>query len=120
MKILKFVTTLISEYPHLFIMNTLLIVIMTIIDAASIISIAPAVDILISSNTEKASSISLYVNSFLGQIGITPSLGIILFIIVLLHFLRSAFSILSLYYIFKIKYAVTGDILIGTFNVIID
>ena len=116
MKVYEFITTLVGEYPRLFVINILLIVIMTIVDATAIISLAPAVDILISSSSEKTSSISLYINSILEQIGITPSLGIILFIILLLHFLRSAFSILSSYYIFKIKYAVTGDILIGTFK----
>ena len=36
---------------------------MTIVDATAIISLAPAVDLLISSSSEKTSSISLYINS---------------------------------------------------------
>ncbi len=116
MKVPNFVIKLVSDYPRLFIINTLLIVVMTLIDAVAIISMAPAIDILISSTTEKSSAISLYINSFLEQIGIIPNLTIIIVIILLLHFLKAVFSILSFYFLFKIKYAVVSDILIGTYK----
>lgn len=116
MKQLDFFLFIFRKYPLLIVLNISCLVVGGLIDAVSIISLIPAVDLFINPDLQNVSDSTRYIIRAMKYAGITPSLGSVLAIFVLLVLVRSIFYIFSRYFIVKTRYRLQGNVLIGTFE----
>ncbi len=115
-KQLDFFLFIFRKYPLLIVLNISCLVIGGLIDAVSIISLIPAVDLFINPDLQNVSASTRYIIEAMKYAGIPPSLGSVLTIFVLLVLVRSIFYIFSRYFIVKTRYRLQGNVLIGTFE----
>ncbi len=115
-KQLDFFLFIFRKYPLLIVLNISCLVVGGLIDAVSIISLIPAVDLFINPDLQNVSASTRYIIEAMKYAGIPPSLGSVLTIFVLLVLVRSIFYIFSRYFIVKTRYRLQGNVLIGTFE----
>ncbi len=115
-KQLDFFLFIFRKYPLLIVLNISCLVIGGLIDAVSIISLIPAVDLFMNPDLQNVSASTRYIIRAMEYAGIPPSLGSVLAIFVLLVLVRSIFYIFSRYFIVKTRYRLQGNVLIGTFE----
>lgn len=116
MKHAEFFLYIFKKYPVLITLNILCLVIGGLLDALSIISLIPAVDLFIKPDMRDVSVSTQYIIKAMKYAGIPASLGSVLFIFVMLVLIRSIFYISSRYFIVKTRYSLQGNILLGTFD----
>jgi ABC-type multidrug transport system fused ATPase/permease subunit len=116
MKILLFIREIFWQFPLLIIGNVLLLIVVGILDIASVITVAPVVDLLVHSNGHNYSAITTKIIDTLKNMGLPTSLSILMILFLIFNILRSIFYILSNYFIFKTRLYVIKDIMLGTFS----
>ncbi len=104
------------KFPLLIIGNVILLIIVGILDAASIITVAPVVDLMIHPDSNNLSTITIKINAILKNMGIAITLVNLMIVFLLCNILRSMFFILSKYFILKTRIKVIREIMIGTFK----
>jgi ATP-binding cassette subfamily B protein len=116
MKQIAFFLFIFKKYPLLIMLNISFLVVGGLIDALSIISLIPAVDLFVNPDLQNVSVSTQYIIRAMKVVGIPPSLGSVLAIFVLLVLIRSIFYIVSRYFIVKTRYRLQGNVLLGTFE----
>lgn len=112
MNLPRFIGELFSRYPWLLIGNALLALLLMVIDAATLASIAPVVNLLTQGSGTDA--ITPIVTDVLTWIGIEPGIEAFLTTFVILTVLNSLMLVLINYFILRAQYAVRSDMMVGT------
>lgn len=112
----EFFLFIFRKYPLLVLMNILCLVVGGLIDALSIVSLVPAVDLFLKPDMKDVSVSTQYIVKVMEFAGLGATLGNVLFIFVMLILVRSIFYIFSRYFIVRTRYALQGNILLGTFD----
>lgn len=116
MRIIAFVFDIFRKFPLLIISNIILLIIVGLLDAASIITVAPVVDIMVHPAGNNLSSITIKVTNLLKNIGLPVSLLSLMIIFLVFNILRSIFFIISKYFILKTRLNVTKQMIIDAFK----
>lgn len=116
MKEIEFFFFIIRKYTFFILINVFCLVTGGLMEALSIISLVPVVDLFVQPDMNKVSISTQYVVKAMQFAGIQPGLGYVLFIFILLVIIRCIFYILSRYFIIRTKYMLQKDILLGTFT----
>ncbi|MEO9962540.1 MAG: ABC transporter transmembrane domain-containing protein, partial [Nisaea sp.] len=112
MSIRHFAWELFSRYPRLFVANTILAVILMIVDAATLASIAPIVSLL--TNSGGQDNLSPIIVKAVQFVGLKSSLEIYLTTFVILSVTNSILLIVINYVILRSQYIVRSDMVVGT------
>ncbi len=116
MKAFIFIWDVFRKFPFLLAFNTILLVVVSLFDAASLFSVVPIVDILIKPDLQDASAITLKIVTMMDSIGLPTTLGSLLAIFLMLNVMRSGVQICATHLILRTKYVVLWDIMRGTFE----
>jgi len=116
MQTLRFIRHIFVKFPALLAGNVCLIVLAGLLDAVSVFSLAPLVDFILHSGLEGASALTQKVIGVFQLVGLPTTLVSVVAIFMLLNFLKSGAQVLVQYMIVKTKYAVLGDLIMGTFD----
>jgi len=116
MKIKSFVGEIFHQFPLLIIGNVVLLIIVGILDVASIITVTPVVDLLIHPDPNNYSGLTNKITGILKSIGIPITLSILMTLFLVFNVVRSIFYILSNYLIFKTRLKVVNELMLGTFE----
>jgi len=117
MKTLLFIRAIFRKYPPLVIGNILLILLVGLVEAASLLALIPIIDFLIRPALEGASTITHKIVHLMGLLGIPVTLGWLFLVFLLFNIAKSWFQIFVQYLILKTKYIVLRDIMVGTFEI---
>ena len=117
MRVLKFIIDIFRKFPLLLTAGIVLILVMALFEAASIITLAPVIDLL---TKQELGSLTKKVISIMNLIGLPGSLLSIVIVFLIFNFIKSIFSILVERLILKTQLTVQRDIMIdalkGFFN----
>lgn len=116
MKSIIFIREIFRKYPALLCGNILLLVVASLIEAASLFCLAPLVDFIINSDLGGGSPITQKVVAVLASVGFPTTVTSILIIFLALNVLKSGFQIGAMHLILRTKYIVLQDIMMGTFE----
>lgn len=116
MIIFKFIGEIFRKYSLLLTIVTLLVVLMASMEVASIITLAPVVDILTHPDLKGVSSITQSIIEVMRSIGIPVGLFSVLVIFLAFNAFKSGLTIWVEQSILKIKYAMVRDIVLETLN----
>lgn len=116
MRIISFVTEIIRKFPFLIISNIVLLLIVGLLDAASIITVAPVVDIMVHPNSQNLSSITIKITNILRDVGLPVSLLSLMIVFLAFNILRSIFFIISKYFILKTRLKIIREMIIDAFK----
>ncbi len=116
MKVFQFFNILFHQFPFLILANTAILIIVGLIDAVAVLSLAPVVDLLINPEMQNVNYITRQVIEVMVSQGITVTLGKMLLLFFLFNLLRSVLTIFSRYFILRTKYAVLRRLHIGAFE----
>lgn len=111
-----FFSEIFRKFPFLIVSNIILLIIVGILDIASIITIAPVVDLMIHTDTKNLSSLTIKITAILQRMGIAITLKSLMIVFIGFNILRSLFYILSKYLILKTRLKVLKDLILGTFE----
>lgn len=112
MNLPRFIGELFSRYPRLLIGNAILALILMVVDAATLASIAPVVNLLTQGSGTDA--ITPIVTDALTWIGIEPGIEAFLTTFVILTVINSLMLVVINYFILRAQYKVRGDMVVGT------
>lgn len=116
MRIILFFIEVFRKFPFLIVSNVILLIIVGILDAASIITVTPVVDLMIHPDSNNLSTITIKINAILKSIGIPITLLSLMLVFLVFNILRSIFFILSKHFIFKTRTKVIKEMMLGTFE----
>lgn len=116
MKVLIFIHDIFKKFPFLLIANTFLLLMVNLIDMASLFSLIVVVDLFIKQDLQSISPITKYILAAVKFIGLPDTLGWVLVLFLFFTVLKITFQIFTRYLILKTKYAVLRDIILGTFD----
>jgi ATP-binding cassette subfamily B protein len=116
MRIILFFTEVFRKFPFQIISNIILLIVVGILDAASIITVAPVVDLMIHADSNNYSTITIKINAILKNMGIPITLLSLMIVFLVSNLLRSIFFILSKYFILNTRIKVIREIMLGTFE----
>jgi ABC-type multidrug transport system fused ATPase/permease subunit len=116
MRIILFFIEVFRKFRFLVISNILLLIIVGILDAASIITVAPVVDLMIHAGSNNLSTITIKITGILKNMGIPITLLSLMIVFLVCNILRSIFFILSKYFILSTRIKVIRGIMLGTFE----
>ncbi len=116
MKTFIFIRDIFKKFPLLLITNTVLLVFVSLFSACSLFSISPVVDFVIHPDLRGISPLTQKAIGVLKFLGLPIALGTWLVVFVIFITLSSAFEVFARHSIFKTKYAVLRDIIMGTFE----
>jgi len=102
--------------PLLFVVNTLLLLITNLIEAASIFSLIVVMDQFLNPTLKGSSQITQRVLTWLKALGLPTSLGWLLVIFLLFNVVRVIFQIFAQRTIIKTQYSIIRGIMVGTFG----
>lgn len=116
MKALVFIRDIFRKYPGLIIINIVLVVFVSIVEACALFIVAPLVDFLVSADLQNVSPLTKRVMAIMDFIGFPVTLGSFLIIFVMFIALSSGSRIFARHTILRTKYAVLRDLMLGTFE----
>lgn len=116
MRTLVFIKEIFKKFPWLVISNTLVLVVANILGVCSLFAISPLVDFLIDPQLQKAGPLTQKAVGILAGFGLPVTLEVLLTVLLFFVTLASGFLVFARHLIFKTKYAVLRDIIIGTFS----
>jgi len=117
MKALIFIRLIFKKFPFLLTLNSLLLILASLLDAASVFSLVVVVDLFLNPGlNNSASVITKKIVTGIKAVGLPVSLGWLLAIFLVFNILKISFQILAQHSILKTKYAVLRDIMLGTFE----
>jgi ATP-binding cassette subfamily B protein len=113
MRVLKFIIEIARKYPSLLTVSVVLVLAMALIEAASIVTLAPVIDLL---TKQDLGSITKRVVSLMQLIGLPIGLLSMLALFLFFNFVKSIFAILVERMILKTQLSVQRDIMLDTFK----
>ena len=116
MRIISFFIEVFRKFPFMIVANIILLIIVGLLDAASIITVTPVVDLMIHPDSNNLSTITIKINNMLKHIGIPITLLSLMIVFLVFNILRSIFFILSKYFLLTTRISVIRDMMIGTFE----
>lgn len=116
MKAAIFIYEIFKKFPFLLIVNTILLVAVSLFGVFSLFTISPIVDLFIHPDLQGISPLTAKAAGILEFFGLPVTLGSWLIVFVAFVALGSAFQVFARYSILKTKYAVLRDIMLGTFD----
>lgn len=116
MKALIFIYQIFKKFPALLITNTLLSIVVGMIDAFSLIAMGPLIDFMLNADSKNISPITERVIKLLTAFSLPLTLWSYLLVFAIFIALGSCFHIFVRYSVLKTKYAVLRDIMLGTFD----
>jgi len=116
MKAIIFIGEIFRKYPALLCANITLLVVASLVEAASMFCVAPLVDFVINSDLHGGSPITQKIVAVLELVGFPITVASILIIFLALNVLRSGFQIGAMHLVLRTKYIVLRDIMLGTFE----
>ena len=116
MRTLQFVWSLFKEFPRLFIINVCLSVCVALAGVASIVSLAPVVDIIIKQDVSSTAAITQRFARALQQVGLLPSVKNFLCVFLLFILLKNSFLIIAKRLMLHTKYTVIKQLMLRTYK----
>jgi len=116
MKTINFIWSLFREFPRLFIVNVCLSVCVALTSVASIVSLAPVIDIIIKQDVSSSSAITQRFARSLQQLGLQPSAKNFLILFLLFIVLKNGFLIIAKRHMFNTKYTVIKQLILKTYH----
>ena len=111
-----FIHEIFKKFPRLFIVTVLLVVIVGVLEASSLLTVGPLVDLLIHPDLQNISPFTQKIVRIIEFFGIPVMLSNYLVIFVIFIIISSAFRILARRAILKTQYAVLRNLMVGTFE----
>lgn len=111
MRVLRFIIEIFRKFPFLLTISILLVLVTALFEAASIITLAPVIDLL---TKQELGSLTKKVMSVMNLIGLPIGLSGILTVFLVFNFAKSIFSIWVERSILKTQLAVQRDIMLET------
>ena len=112
----NFIKNIYKEFPKLILLTTILLFLVGMLDAASVITLAPVVDLLVNPDMQKVSGVTQYIIKIMSTLGITVTLINMLIIFFLFNLIKSLTYTFSRYYIFKTTYVLLKSLILGSFK----
>ena len=116
MRVLIFSRDIFRKFPFLLIANILLLVVVSLVGAASMFALAPVVDFLINPDLQGVSRLTQQAVAMMESIGVPATMGGMLAAFLVLNVLKAGLDIFARYFILRTKYAVLRDLMLGTFE----
>lgn len=116
MKAINFIREIFRKFPLLLAANTFLLVGVSLFEACSFFTIAPVVDILIHPDLQGISPLTQKAVAVMAFIGFPVTLFSCLAVFFSFITLSSLFYVFARYSIFRTKYAVLRELILGTFD----
>lgn len=116
MKVLAFIGDIFRKYPLLLIVTTLLVVLVSVIEACSLFAVGPLVDFLIQKNQQVVSPLTRQIIRIMEAFGVPSKLSSYLIIFGIFIVLGSSLRVIMRHSILRAKYAVLRDLVIRTFD----
>jgi len=116
MRIFRFISEIFRKFPLLLSINIILVLLAASSEVASVITIAPIIDLLTNPDPKAASSITRKIMAIMSSVGIPFGLLSVLAVFLVSNVLKSGLTVWIEYTILKTKYTVVRDIMLGTFE----
>ena len=114
MKTLFFIKQIFKRFPFLVIANTFLLLMVSLIDAISVVSLIAVIDLFLKQSHQATSPITQKIIAALEFVGLPATINWMLTIFIIFNVLKTCFQIIAYYSIFKTKYAALRDLMVGT------
>lgn len=111
-----FMRDIFRKFPFLLITNIFLLGVVSLTEAAAILTIVPVVDFFIKSDLQGSSFLTRKAAQAINSVGIPVTIASFMTIFLALNMLGSGFQILVRYLILRTKYAVMRNLMLGTFE----
>ena len=112
----SFFSDIAGRFPGLLAANVVVLLFVGLLDAASVLAVAPVVDSLLNPDPLRTSGITRHFTSALSALGLPGGLKTLLLCFLAFNVLSSTAYICARYLILRTKYAVSRDLLVGTFE----
>lgn len=112
----RFFSLTLRRYGRLLSANVLVLLVMGLLDAASILSVAPVMDTLLNPDPARASAVTRAFTSGLAALGLPTGLLSLLACFLAFNTLSAGAYVAMRHLILRVKYAVTRDLILGTFD----
>ncbi|MEK7857802.1 MAG: ABC transporter ATP-binding protein [Elusimicrobiota bacterium] len=112
----SFFSDIARRFPGLLAANIVVLLFVGLLDAASVLAVAPVVDSLLNPDPLRTSGITRHFTAALSALGLPAGLKTLLLCFLAFNVLSSASYICARYLILRTKYAVSRDLLVGTFE----
>lgn len=116
MDVFIFIGDLFKRFPGLLAVNTLLVIMESLVGTIAIFSVAPFVDCFINAQLQNASPITRHLASVMKAMGLPASLSSFLAVFLAFQFLKNGFAVFTRHFLIKTKYTVLRNLLVGTFE----
>jgi len=116
MRIILFISEIFRKFPLLVISNVILLIIVGILDAASIITVTPVVDLMMHPDANNLSKVTIKITAILKNVGIPITLLSLMIVFLVFNILRSVFFMLSKYFILTTRLKVIREMMLGAFE----
>ena len=113
---LRAISELARTSPRVLAGGTVLLCAEGLIGTISMLSLAPIIDLCISSDLHRASPVTQQAAQLVQAVGLPASLPGFLLVFLLLQLLKNAFAIFSKYCVLRTKLAMLHELLVGTFE----
>jgi ATP-binding cassette subfamily B protein len=111
-----FVLELIRRFPLLMLGATVLLVAESTIGTVAVFTVAPIIDFIMSPDVTHASPVTQRIAGYVVRAGLPATLATFLGVFLGFQILKNSATILVRYYIFRGKYVVLRDLMVGTFQ----
>jgi len=116
MKSFIFIRDIFKKYPSLLIVNTLLLVMAGLIEAASLFTVIPLVDFTINPNLENVSPITRRIVAVMNFFNVPATLGSWSIFLITLVALNAILYVFARHLILRTKYALLRGLILGAFE----
>ncbi|MBU1121687.1 MAG: ABC transporter ATP-binding protein/permease [Candidatus Omnitrophica bacterium] len=116
MRVFIFIYEIFKKFSRLFTITVLLIVFVSILEAASLLTIGPLVDFLVHPDLQNISPLTQKIVKIVESFGVSLELKNYLLIFAVFIIVSSAFRIIARHAVLKTKYAVIRGLMMGTFE----
>lgn len=116
MKMFLFIRNIFKKYPVLLSSNVLLLFVGGLFDAVSIFALIPIIDFLVKPGLKDISPVTQKIIEVMETVGFSVTLSWLFIAFLLFSLFKSSFQIFAQRLIFKTKYRVMRDIMIGSFE----
>jgi ATP-binding cassette subfamily B protein len=116
MKIIVFIKYILRRFPFLFISNIVLLLAAGLIEAVSVFSLVVVVDLFINPALQNVSPVTTRIITLIESLGFTATFGWLLTFFLVFNVIKVIFQVFSQYFMFKAKYVILRDMMLGTFE----
>ena len=116
MKSLIFIRDIFRKYSLLLLLSTVLVIFVSIIEATSLFTIGPLIDLSVDPTLQNASPLTNRIVSIMAGLGVPLRFNTYLTLFAVLIILSSTLRILFRYCLVRMRFIVVRDLTIGTFS----